>query len=214
MGTEIRSTRAPHRRTRGTRVVAVAACAATVLLTAASGAGARGAGGAGGAADAADAPGKRSGWHGPVVTHPGQPDLDIPRGEVCPFPVKARFPVVDMTTKTWTDDKGNPVFAITSGPLVMDATNVDTGRTVRRDISGTGPTVYPEPGSSTHISSGGDWGVLFHTSDRPVHNKWLISRGFMSVRVSEPNGATHRELLDLQGPYEDLCKTLAGPRDT
>lgn len=209
MGTEIRRGRAL---TRVSRAVAVAACVATVLLSAGSGASAHGAHGADSAhgADRAEAMGDRSGWHGPVVTRPAQPDIDYPRGEVCPFPVKARFPVVDMTQKTWTDDDGNPVFAIVSGPLVVDATNLDTGKTVRRDISGTGTYSYPEPGTSTRILSGGDWAVGFRSADRPVHNKWLISRGFMSVRVTESNGTTQRELLELDGRYEDLCKTLAG----
>ncbi|MDJ1131824.1 hypothetical protein [Streptomyces iconiensis] len=194
--------------TRGTRVVTVAACAAALLLVASAGAGARGTGDVGGV------PGEGSGWHGPVVTHPAQPNVDSPRGAVCPFPVKGRFPVVDMTQKTWFNDAGDPVYAIVSGPLVMDATNLDTGKTVRRDISGTGTLSYPEPGSDTHILSGGDWGTLLHTGDRPVHNKWLISRGFMAVKYTESGGTTQRELLALEGRYEDLCRTLAGrPKD-
>ena len=161
----------------------------------------------GGAASVTSTAGR--GWHGPVVTHPGQPEIDYPRGEVCPFPTHAEFPVVDMVQKTWTDDAGNPVFAVVSGPLVMDATNLDTGKTIRRDLSGTGTMSYPEPGSGTHVLSGGDWGVGLHTGDRPVHNKWLVSRGFMSVKFTEQDGGTARELLALEGRYENLCETLA-----
>ncbi|WP_209243794.1 hypothetical protein [Streptomyces oryzae] len=153
--------------------------------------------------------GRTGGWHGPVVTHPGQPEIDYPRGEVCPFATHAEFPVVDMVQRTWTNDAGDPVYAVISGPLVMDVTNKETGKTIRRDLSGTGTLVYPEPGSDTHVLSGGDWGVGLHTSDRPEHNKWLVSRGFMAVRIKEGPHGTSRELLVLEGPYEDLCKTLA-----
>ncbi|WP_369199320.1 hypothetical protein [Streptomyces sp. PU-14G] len=159
---------------------------------------------------AANGPAPRSGgWHGPVISHPGQPEIDYPRGEVCAFPTHAEFPVVDMVQKTWTNDAGDPVYAVISGPLIMDVTNTDTGKTVRRDLSGTGSLSYPEPGrTDTYVLSGGDWGVGLHTSDRPAHNKWLISRGFMSVRLTKSAGETHRELLTLEGPYENLCETL------
>jgi hypothetical protein len=114
--------------------------------------------------------------------------------------------VNDLTLRTWYDDEGRPVFATESGPLVMDVTNLATGRTVTRDISGSGTITYLDDGS--YILSGGDWGAGFHTADRPVHNKWIISRGSMSVQIATENGTTSRRLLDLRGPYEDLCKTL------
>ncbi|WP_326689392.1 MULTISPECIES: hypothetical protein [unclassified Streptomyces] len=185
---------------------AVTATGAGAATGATTGAGAATGDGAGGG-DGAGA-GGGGGWHGPVVSRPAQPELDYPRGEVCAFPVHATFPVVDMVKKTWFNDAGDPVFAITSGPLVMDAKNLDTGKTVRRDLSGTGPQTYPRPGSDTHVLSGGDWGALLHSGDRPVHNKWLISRGFMSVKYTKKDGRTTRELLALEGRYEDLCKTL------
>jgi hypothetical protein len=147
-----------------------------------------------------------AGVHGPVVTHPVQQPVDYPAGEVCPFASHADFPVNDLTLRTWYDDEGRPVFATESGPLVMDVTNLATGRTVTRDISGSGTITYLDDGS--YILSGGDWGAGFHTADRPVHNKWIISRGSMSVQIATENGTTSRRLLDLRGPYEDLCKTL------
>lgn len=146
------------------------------------------------------------GVHGPVVTHPKQPPVDYPAGEVCEFAAHADFPVDDLTLSTWYDDGGRPVFATASGPLVMDVANLANGRTVRRDISGSGTMTYLDDGS--HITSGSDWGVGFHTPDRPVHNRWIISRGWMSVQISEENGTTSRRLLELRGEYEDLCETL------
>ncbi|RAJ58290.1 hypothetical protein K378_05170 [Streptomyces sp. Amel2xB2] len=147
-----------------------------------------------------------TGVHGPVVTHPVQPPVDYPAGEVCAFASHADFPVDDMTVRTWNDEEDRPVFATASGPLVMVVTNLADGRTVTRDISGSGTMTYLDDGS--RILSGGDWGAGFHTADRPVHNKWIVSRGSMSVQISEKDGTTSRRLLDLQGPYEDLCETL------
>ncbi|MFI8849739.1 hypothetical protein ACIGW3_05990 [Streptomyces sp. NPDC053499] len=193
---------APVRRARG-RATVVAGCAVMALLCASVAARAAS------ESPAGDSGRATGGWHGPVVTRPGQPEIDYPRGEVCPFPTHATFPVVDMVQKTWTNDAGDPVYAVISGPLVMKVTNEDTGKTVRRDLSGTGTLTYPEPGSDTHVLSGGDWGVGLHTTDRPVHNKWLISRGFMAVRITEGPHGTSRQLLALEGRYEDLCETLA-----
>lgn len=147
------------------------------------------------------------GVHGPVVTHPVQQPVDHPAGEVCPFASHAVFPVNDLTLRTWYDEDGDPVFATESGPLVMDVTNLATGRSVTRDISGSGTLTYLDDGS--YILSGGDWGAGFHTSDRPAHNRWIISRGSMSVRITAGGGTTARRLLELRGPYEDLCETLA-----
>jgi hypothetical protein len=188
----------------------VTVCTVTALLCASAGAQASPGHSAAEAAASEPAP-LSGGWHGPEVTHPKQPEVNYARGEVCPFPTHAEFPVVEMVQKTWTNDNGDPVYAIISGPLIMEVTNEDTGKTVRRDLSGTGTLSYPEPGNTgTHVLSGGDWGVGLHTDDRPVHNKWLVSRGFMSVRITESGGVSRRELLALEGPYEDLCKTLAG----
>lgn len=146
--------------------------------------------------------------HGPVVTHPVQEEVDYPAGEVCPFPSHAEFPVNDLTIRTWYDEKDRPVFATESGPLVMVVTNLATGRKVTRDISGSGTITYLSAGS--YILSGRDWGVGFRTADRPMHNRWIISRGSMSVQITKEGGTTSRTLLDLRGPHENLCETLGG----
>jgi hypothetical protein len=144
---------------------------------------------------------------GPVVEHPVQQPFDYPAGEVCAFPAHADFPVSDLTTTTWTDAAGKPVFAIESGPLVMKVTNLANGRSVVRDISGTGVITYPD--ADSFVLSGNDWSAGFHTTDRPVHNQWIVASTFMSVKVTTVDGKTSRQLLALSGPYEDICKTLA-----
>ena len=189
-------------RTRALTALAVCAAATVPLLTTAGPAGAADHGAR--ARSGTGAP-SLDGLHGPVVTHPVQPDLDYARGEVCAFPTHAKTLVSDMTTKTWTNDAGDPVYSVTSGPLVMRMTNLDTGKSVTRDISGTGSTTYLD--ENREISSGGDWGAPFHSGDDPA-NKWLISRDFMSVLYTKDGDTKKRKLLALEGRYEDLCRTL------
>lgn len=155
----------------------------------------------------AQVPVQARGLRGPVVEHPVQQPFDYPAGEVCAFPAHAEFPVSDLTTRTWTDAAGTPVFAIESGPLVMKVTNLANGKTVVRDISGTGVITYPDPDS--YILSGNDWSAGFHTTDRPVHNRWIVASTFMSVEITTVDGTTSRKLLALDGPYEDICATLS-----
>lgn len=147
------------------------------------------------------------GLQGPVVTYPSESPRDYPAGEVCAFPTHTEFPVSDLRMRTWTDSAGDPVFAIEDGPLLMKVTNTDTGESVVRDISGTGVITYPTPDS--YILSGNDWSAAFHTTDRPVHNRWIVASTFMSVKITTAGGGTSRELLALSGPYEDICATLS-----
>ena len=153
---------------------------------------------------------RTTGLRGPVVTHPVQQPFDYPAGEVCPFPSHADFPVSDLTTRTWTDSAGNPVVALETGPLIMKVTNLDTGKSVVRDISGNGVITYPDyPSADTYVLSGNDWSAGFHTADRPMHNQWIVASTYMSVKITTVNGKITRQLLALHGPYEDICKTLA-----
>ena len=129
---------------------------------------------------------------GPIVTHPVQESFSYPAGEVCAFPSHADFPVQDLTLKTWTDAAGNAVFATESGPLYMRTTNLDTGKSVLSDISGSGVITYPDyPDESTYVLSGDDWSAGFHTTDSPVHNHWIVAQGYMSVKIA-PSTASAR----------------------
>ncbi|KUJ64558.1 hypothetical protein ACZ90_58500 [Streptomyces albus subsp. albus] len=144
--------------------------------------------------------------HGPVVTHPSSAPYEYPAGEVCPFAARAEFPVSDLTLRTWTDRDGKPVFAVESGALVLRATNLETGRTVERDVSGTATIDYSDP--SGFVMSGNDWATGFHTGDNPAH-RWIVAHDYMSVRISTESGHTTKRLLALYGAYEDLCATLS-----
>ncbi len=163
----------------------------------------------GGAAQARPVPVER-GAGGPVVTHPASVPYEYPAGEVCDFPARAEFPVSDLTLRTWVDGNGTPVFAIESGALVLRATNLRTGATVDRDVSGTAVIAY-SPHADAYVMSGNDWATGFHTGDEPAH-RWIVAHDHMSVRVTTTAGRTTKQLLALRGAYEDLCATLAEPR--
>jgi hypothetical protein len=212
--TRVRRTRAQMRGTAtasgparaSARIGAAALVAGAVAALLAVPADASAAASGSGIPDLPGVPANVSGLQGPVVTHPVQQPISYPAGEVCAFPTSAVFPVSDLTTSTWTDAAGTPVFAIESGPLVMDVTNLANGKSVERDISGTGVITYPDPDS--FVLSGNDWSAGFHTGDQP-HNQWIVASTFMSVKIGTVAGRTTRTLLALAGPYEDLCKTLA-----
>lgn len=194
--------RRPSARIGAAALVAGAVAAALLAVPADASAAASGSG----IPDLPGIPANVSGLQGPVVTHPVQQPIDYPAGEVCAFPSHADFPVSDLTTRTWTDAAGTPVFAVESGPLIMKVTNLATGKSVERDISGTGVITYPDPDS--FVLSGNDWSAGFHTGDHP-HNQWIVAGPFMSVKISTVAGRTSRTLLALAGPYEDICKTLS-----
>ncbi|MBF6331722.1 hypothetical protein [Nocardia transvalensis] len=145
-----------------------------------------------------------------VVTHPESKPFDYRPGDVCAFGVHVEFPVSDLTRRVWHDPQGRPVHGTETGALVLRATNVDTGKTVERDVSGDGTLLYPTLDPADYVLSGRDWAAGIYATDQPAQarNHWYISRGFMSVRITSHDGQTSRELLALAGPYEDLCQTL------
>lgn len=148
------------------------------------------------------------GERGPVVTHPGSVPFEYAAGDVCAFPARAEFPVSDLTLRTWNDAEGRPRYAVESGALVLRATNLRTGKSVDRDVSGTAVMRYAPGRPGTFVMSGYGWATGFHGGDRPAH-RWIVARDRMSVSFTDEGGRNTRRLLALGGRYEDLCRTLA-----
>jgi hypothetical protein len=150
------------------------------------------------------------GFNGPTVTHPGAAPEDLPAGAVCSFPVHLDFPVNQVVQDTWTNDAGQPVFAIASGQLLAHVTNVATGRSTTVSLDGAGNYSYLPDGSFI-LSGGGGILAMMHGTDSPP-NELLFSkvsaRSFMSVRVATVNGKTVKTVLRLDGPHSDLCDVL------
>lgn len=151
------------------------------------------------------------GFNGPTVTHPGAAPEDLAAGAVCSFAVHIDFPVNQIVQDTWTNDAGQPVFAIASGLLVAHAVNVDTGRSTTVNLDGAGDYSYLPDGSFI-LSGGGGILATLHGTDSPP-NELLFSkvsaRSFVSVRVASVNGHTVKTVLQLDGPHSNLCDVLA-----
>ncbi|GAA0910260.1 hypothetical protein GCM10009558_098410 [Virgisporangium aurantiacum] len=144
----------------------------------------------------------------PVVTHPVRTALTLPAGAVCAFDVRVEFPVTDLTRHTWYADGGRPVFAVETGTMIADFTAVATGRTVRRDLSGTGYYAYPD--ERTTILSGTRIVALLGPNDRPANRLLFSGGGFMSVRVTVSGSGTRVRTVIVNPPTaEDICATLA-----
>jgi hypothetical protein len=146
----------------------------------------------------------------PVVTRPVPTGLTLPAGAVCAFDVRVEFPVADLTRYTWYAD-GRPVFAVETGTMIADFTALATGRTVRRDLSGTGHYAYPD--ERTTILSGTRIVALLGPQDSPPNRLLFSNGGFMSVRVAvsagENAGTRVRTVLVKPPSAEDICATLA-----
>ena len=144
----------------------------------------------------------------PVVTHPVPTTLTLPAGAVCAFDVRVEFPVTDLTRYTWYADGGRPVFAIETGTMIADFTAVATGRTVRRDLSGSGYYAYPD--ERTTILSGTRIVALLGPNDEPANRLLFSGGGLMSVRVTVSDSGTRVRTVIVNPPTaEDICATLA-----
>lgn len=115
------------------------------------------------------------------------------------------FPVANLTRYTWTSD-GRPVFAIETGIMLVDFTNIETGRSVRRDFSGTGYYLFPD--ASTVILSGTRVAALLGPEDSPPDQLLFSNGGFMSFRVRTIDGTQVKDVLVASAKAEDLCRTL------
>jgi hypothetical protein len=133
------------------------------------------------------------------------PPFTLPAGEVCPFAVHGEYPVNEQRGYTYTESDGT-VDELVVGRLVGVFTNVATGKTVRRDLSGNGFFRTSPDGTMLLLAADGPALIGFHAGDHP--EKQLEINGAQSqvvVRFAE-NGQRTRLLQ--QGPYEDLCQTL------
>jgi hypothetical protein len=154
-----------------------------------------------GAATASAATGTSGGWQ----TYRTAPWTDAP-GAVCSFGVAAT-PVVDQeqdrTLATYPN--GDPQLQEFRGPLFVRYTNMSTGASVVRDLSGYGWFHYGSDGSidafiASHIGLTVDVG----NAGFPA-GEWVIS-GRSEVTVSS-SGTIGVRLIDATA--ENLCQTLS-----
>jgi hypothetical protein len=114
--------------------------------------------------------------------------------EACSFPVLIQPTAPDVLNFFIFSDGG--IFG--SGPFVGTATNLDTGKTVNINLSGSFSVVEDSDGTVTVTSHGAVLSSLFGT----------IFHGRTVIELDANGDVTSRTF---NGTEEDLCAELAGP---
>ena len=114
--------------------------------------------------------------------------------EACSFPVLIQPTAPDVLNFFIFSD--GEIFG--SGPFVGTATNLDTGKTVKINLSGSFSVVEHSDGTVTITSHGSVLSSLFGTI---IHGRTVIQ---LDANGDVISSTTH-------GTQEDLCAELAGP---
>ena len=128
-------------------------------------------------------------------------------GTRCPFTLQGTV-LSDQerirTLATYPD--GSPRIQEVVGQLVTRFTNVETGESVVRNLTGTGIIEYGTDGSFTLTLQGGHFAVGLAPTD-PGGPAFLILTGSGFQVTFAPDGS--RQLTYGSGTVENLCETLA-----
>jgi hypothetical protein len=132
-------------------------------------------------------------------------DLSIPAG-ACPFPVSFHVLENNEYTIDFFDDDGNKVRTIIQGQVVLEITNLATGASVIRNVSGPGTITYADlmfvgRGSQLFFFFPGDLGP-------GTPGSMFINRGRVVEYLGEP-----RKIISQTGVQENLCATLGASPD-
>jgi hypothetical protein len=121
---------------------------------------------------------------------------------VCAFPVGIHTVANNEYTITFFDDQGNPTSQIIEGRLIAELTNLTTGASVVRNISGPGVFTF----SDNTLQASGPWAFAFFPGDLGPGSQGtlFINTGRIVVRFGE----TQDLILSQSGTQEDLCATL------
>ena len=123
-------------------------------------------------------------------------------GDACPFAIEGTTTENNEYVTTYYDHDGNITKQISSGLFVEQITNVDTGESITRNISGPGVYTFAEDGTVT-LDASGTW--LFVTvpgGPSPVY----INSGREVDEISPEGEIT---VLKQVGTQEDVCATLS-----
>jgi hypothetical protein len=130
----------------------------------------------------------------PFMERQVQGPFTLGAGETCSFPVLIQPTAPDVSNFfVFSDGK---VFG--AGPFVGTATNLDTGKTVKINLSGSFSVVEHSDGTVTITSDGSVLSSLFGT----------VSSGHGVIEL-DANGGVTSSTFD--GREVDLCAELAGP---
>jgi hypothetical protein len=135
----------------------------------------------------------------------GSTQLAWPSGPATSLAAAADCAATFATVRKHPD--GSPHLQEITGPLVMRFTNTDTGRSVVRNLTGTGLLDNGSDGSLTLYLVGGHMAVGLAATD-PGGPAFLVFTGSRHAVVFGADGS--RTPIYGHGPVENLCATLAG----
>jgi hypothetical protein len=151
-----------------------------------------------GGATAAAADGTWGRWE-PTFQGP----ISVPAGVVCPFAVSAEPVQEDLAVRYHYDDSGAVDAYEFKGPLLARITNLDSGESVVRSLSGFGSVVPHADGSYDAVFEGGL--LLFLGSGDSPSSELLLLTGRTVLHGSSTGVKT---VVAASGASEDLCQTL------
>jgi hypothetical protein len=129
----------------------------------------------------------------PYIVREVQGPVTLAAGETCSFPVLLQ-PTAPDVLNFFVFSNGE-VFG--AGPFVGTATNLDTGKTVKINLSGSFSVVQHSDGTVTITSNGSVLSTRFGT----------ILSGHSVIQLDANGNVTST----FDGKEEDLCAELAGP---
>lgn len=149
------------------------------------------------------------GWH--PVTEQWQPypegELFLPAARYCgDFDVRSTPVKQDVRSRVLSRwDSGGARETVYDGPLLVDATNTTTGKTVRLNVSGRADTLQRPDGSLATYESLGPVGFGWPTGSGGLPQGYYVFEGRHVVEF--PVGSP-RELVVDEGREVDVCALL------
>jgi hypothetical protein len=135
------------------------------------------------------------------------PPFEAAAGTRCPFTLRGDVVEDQEEIRTFASfPDGSPRLQAIRGPLVMRFTNVESGESVVRDLTGLGILIYKRDGSFTLLLANGSFAVGLSPTDEGGPAFLVFSGTGHSVRF-DADGSRHVRYGI--GPVENLCETLA-----
>jgi hypothetical protein len=133
-------------------------------------------------------------------------DFEVAAGEVCSFPLAGEV-VSDKEryrTTAWFPD-GSPRYQEWTGQLIIRFTNLDSGESVERNLTGRGDFEYFDDGAWTLTAVGGHFAGALREGGDPGPG-WYVVTGSGYTLHADADGK--RTLTYGDGRVENLCETL------
>jgi hypothetical protein len=133
--------------------------------------------------------------------------FEVPAGTRCPFTLRGDVVRDREEIRTFaTFPDGSPRVQVIRGPLVMRFTNVESGESVVRDLTGVGALLFERDGSFTLFLVDGSFAAGLAPTDEGGPAFLVFSGTGHSVRFDADGARTVKYGI---GPVENICETLA-----